>query len=637
MLPVLIFLAVFCDVRAALFYDSYYGVPIGMDEVKRHSKSNTTFWCVNEFEPCDPNEGRRVDGTCNNLRYPNRGASHTPFTRILPPAFDKDYEPKKAASGNDLPLPRVLRTNLVSVGKVPSQRLTQLAIHAFVFLSSDVVSLHDTINYILWRPYCCAPRGKNDTYCVPNKIPNDDPVHRFSGHRCLNMTRPETFQSIGCIPKGSTPERIVSSTPGIDLSSVYGNFLKNLQEKGRLYQGGLLKYEEDSGRIWPPSTKTQANVCFLNQRPAETRCHDMPEDGGNTLGGINLMAVWLWRNHNFIATQLAKVNPCWDDERLFNTARDINIALYLQFNYYELIPAFLGYENLIKDGVITPTGEFRDVYNEKVLPQVSLEFPFALRWLHTVQEGSLKMYDLEGHYLKQFPIVNLTLRTGYFDVDNNIDYITQGSFRQGSAKIDYIADPDITEQGLGPHQSVSDLMTNDMAKNRYFGFQPYVKYREACFGKPIRSFYDLEGIVDSERIEILRDLYEKVEDVDLLAGIWVERPIYGGYVPPTFYCLTIDQLRRNMISDRHWYERPNRPNAFNALQLGEIRKYTIARLLCDIGDKVTKIQPHAFLKAGFNNKMVSCENIPAINYEAWRDLNCGLPTYFNQYGKDIAE
>ncbi|KAH9637937.1 hypothetical protein HF086_017170 [Spodoptera exigua] len=464
------------------------------------------------------------------------------------------------------------------------------------------------VNYILWRPYCCAPRGKNDTYCVPNKIPDDDPVHRFSGHRCLNMTRPETFQSIGCIPKGSTPERIVSSTPGIDLSSVYGNFLKNLQEKGRLYQGGLLKYEEDT------------------------------EDGGNTLGGINLMAVWLWRNHNFIATQLAKVNPCWDDERLFNTARDINIALYLQFNYYELIPAFLGYENLIKDGVITPTGEFRDVYNEKVLPQVSLEFPFALRWLHTVQEGSLKMYDLEGHYLKQFPIVNLTLRTGYFDVDNNIDYITQGSFRQGSAKIDYIADPDITEQGLGPHQSVSDLMTNDMAKNRYFGFQPYVKYREACFGKPIRSFYDLEGIVDPERIEILRDLYEKVEDVDLLAGIWVERPIYGGYVPPTFYCLTIDQLRRNMISDRHCLIVICFTCMFYFIvQLGEIRKYTIARLLCDIGDKVTKIQPHAFLKAGFNNKMVSCENIPAINYEAWRDLNCGLPTYFNQYGKDIAE
>lgn len=69
--------------------------------------------------------------------------------------------------------------------------------------------------------------------------------------------------------------QIISSTPLIDLSSVYGNFLKNLQEKGRTFQGGLLKYEVEEGRVWPPSTKTQANVCFLNQRPHEKRCHDM--------------------------------------------------------------------------------------------------------------------------------------------------------------------------------------------------------------------------------------------------------------------------------------------------------------------------------------------------------------------------
>ncbi|KAJ8731724.1 hypothetical protein PYW08_014454 [Mythimna loreyi] len=624
--PILL-LAVLCDVKAALFYDSYQGVPIDVSEVKRRDKSNTTFWCVNEIQPCDPLEGRRVDGSCNNLKYPSRGASHTPFTRILPPIYDKDFEPKKAASGNELPLPRSLRTRLISVGKVPGQRYTQLAIHAFTFLSADVVSLHDTVNYILWRPYCCTPKGKTDSVCVPNKIPEDDPVHRFSGIRCLNMTRPESFQSIGCLPKDTTPERIVSSTPLLDLSTIYGNFMKNLQEKGRTFQGGLLRYEVEEGRIWPPSTKTKANICLLNQ-PNEKRCHDMPEDGGNTLAAINLMAVWFWRNHNFIAGELAKVNPCWDDQKLFDTARDINIALFLQINYYELLPIFLGYDNLVQDGVITPSGGFRDIYNENVQPQLSLEYPFALRWLHTVQEGSLKMYDQEGNYLKQFPIVNLTLRTGYLAVDNNIDYITQGSFRQGSANIDYIADPDITEQGLGPHQRVSDVMTNDMAKNRYFGFQPYVKYREACFGKPVRSFNDLYYFIDPERVEVLREMYEKVEDIDLLAGIWVERPISGGFVPSTFYCLVIDQLRRNVVSDRHWYERPNRPNAFTIYQLAEIRNYTIARLLCDVGDTVTRIQPRAFLKAGIYNQIDSCFNIPSIQYLAWKDLTCDQPPYW---------
>lgn len=62
---------------------------------------------------------------------------------------------------------------------------------------------------------------------------------------------------------------------------------------------------------------------------------------------------------------------------------------------------------------------------------------------------------------------------------------------------------------------------------------------------------------------MLKEVYEHPEDIDLIAGIWVERKIKGGFVPPTFYCLLVDQLFRSMVTDRHWYERPNRPNAFN--------------------------------------------------------------------------
>lgn len=55
-----------------------------------------------------------------------------------------------------------------------------------------------------------------------------------------------------------------------------------------------------------------------------------------------MMAIWFWRYHNYIAEQLARVNPCWDDETLFNTARDINIAVAQQIYYYEMLPVFLG-------------------------------------------------------------------------------------------------------------------------------------------------------------------------------------------------------------------------------------------------------------------------------------------------------
>lgn len=56
----------------------------------------------------------------------------------------------------------------------------------------------------------------------------------------------------------------------------------------------------------------------------------------------------------------------------------------------------------------------------------------------------------------------------------------------------------ISERGLGQLQRTSDLTTNDLAKNRYFGLAPYVKYLEFCRGKPYESFNDLLDVIDSD-------------------------------------------------------------------------------------------------------------------------------------------
>lgn len=54
------------------------------------------------------------------------------------------------------------------------------------------------------------------------------------------------------------------------------------------------------------------------------------------------------------------------------------------------------------------------------------------------------MYDKHGAYVRQYPIVNLTLRTGFFDVDDNIEFMTHGSYIQATAATDYIVDPDVS-------------------------------------------------------------------------------------------------------------------------------------------------------------------------------------------------
>ena len=68
------------------------------------------------------------------------------------------------------------------------------------------------------------------------------------------------------------------------------------------------------------------------------------------------------------------------------------------------------------------------------------EVHIAIKFLKQI--FTFRMYDSSGVYLKETKLVNLTLRTGY--LEDNLEYITQGAFRQPCAKFDYVVDPDVS-------------------------------------------------------------------------------------------------------------------------------------------------------------------------------------------------
>jgi prostaglandin-endoperoxide synthase 2 len=53
------------------------------------------------------------------------------------------------------------------------------------------------------------------------------------------------------------------------------------------------------------------------------------EHGNSTMGNTLMNIIWL-REHNRIAREIVKANPTWDDERLFKSARNVNITLLLK-------------------------------------------------------------------------------------------------------------------------------------------------------------------------------------------------------------------------------------------------------------------------------------------------------------------
>ncbi|KAJ0179665.1 hypothetical protein K1T71_004256 [Dendrolimus kikuchii] len=275
-------------------------------------------------------------------------------------------------------------------------------------------------------------------------------------------------------------------------------------------------------------------------------------------------------------------------------------------------------EKAFSEGSYANCTTFADNYNETLRPGVHLEFMAAMRVLHLMQDSIIRLYDTDGNYVKSYPATNLTTGISYVKESDNIIYFIQSSIRQPCAKIkDDICDSDLTNVGLGALQVSNDILSNDLCKTRLQGIPSYVKLRKLLFGDSISSFDDLQGITTPEGIEKMQEVYEDVEDVDALVGIWTEIFEDDVFVWPSLAKLIKWELLYQSKSDRFFFERPNRPNAFTTDQLAEIRKATAARLMCDIGDSVTEVQPSAFEVISDCNPLTSCDDIPAIDYSVW--------------------
>lgn len=85
-----------------------------------------------------------------------------------------------------------------------------------------------------------------------------------------------------------------------------------------------------------------------------------------------------------------------------------------------------------------------------------------------------------------------------------------------------------------------------------------------------------------------------VDDIDLFTGGICESALHGGVIGPTFGCVIAMQFQRFKKCDRFWYETSNAFNRFTEAQLDEIRKMTLAKILCQNSDSIDTIQRQAF-------------------------------------------
>lgn len=142
-----------------------------------------------------------------------------------------------------------------------------------------------------------------------------------------------------------------------------------------------------------------------------------------------------------------------------------------------------------------------------------------------------------------------------------------------------------------------DLVSLNIQRGRDVALRPYNEYLAVGGRKPIEDFHEL-GPMIGERLE---RVYKSPRDIDLFVGGMLESSEDDAVVGPTFRDIIADQFSRFRRGDRYFYEHnPSiNPGHFSRAQLQEIKKITLARIICDNSDQLALItqSPHAFIQS----------------------------------------
>ncbi|HEY1686462.1 MAG TPA: peroxidase family protein [Tepidisphaeraceae bacterium] len=529
-----------------------------------------------------------IDGVGNNVANPNWGSAGTDLIRLAAAAYSDGIDSPDLQ--NDLSareISNILNNQENSSGTGDIATVDQNSLSDFGYAFGQFMD-HDMDN---------TPDGGAEFDIA---VAVGDPI----GPDSLPFTRSQTDPTTGTSTTNPA-QQITTVTSYFDLSQVYGSS-QEVADALRTFSGGLLKTSPGNMLPYDNTTYfTPAQIAALNM---ENDSQAVPESDLFAAGDVRanenveltaLQTLFL-RNHNMIATELAKDHPTWTDQQLYDEARELNIAEYQQIIYTGWIPAVLGPTAIAK----------YSGYKKNVNATIANEFStVAFRFGHSLLSPSIERLNNDGTDIADVSSegADIPLSEDFFDpyvlnptgavdpltghTSSDIGPILKGDASGVSEADDTMAVEDVRNLlfgngGLGGQ----DLMALDVQRGRDHGIPSYNALRVAMDLPAVTSFAQITSNPTVQK-ELEEAYPGGVNTIDAFEGGLAEDHVKGSDVGPLFQAIMVNQFTRLRDGDRFFYLNEN----FNAEENKILQQGSSLAKVIENNTNVTGLQTNVFL------------------------------------------
>ena len=221
---------------------------------------------------------------------------------------------------------------------------------------------------------------------------------------------------------------------------------------------------------------------------------------GNSNVGYTAMSTLFLREHNRLAGELKVRNPGWDDERLFQTARNINIVLLLKI----VIEDYINHISPIGADVFLVDPDFPEEEPWYRTNWIALEFDLLYRWHGLVTDNMEIAGTAYGQ--REFRFNNKIL------IDHGLGAVLQSGSQQPAGRISLFNSPDFL---LGAEYQAIKM-------GRDYRLRSFNEYRVQFGLDPWDDFDELTS--DPALADRLQQLYGDIDNVEFFVGLFAEEP-----------------------------------------------------------------------------------------------------------------